>query len=63
MAKLEDERQPRSYPHGSGDRNASSPTGEQRMPVHDGGAERKAPLDRGSGPAPSAPDAGSTDPA
>lgn len=36
-------REQRTYPHGSGDRNAWSPTGEKRMPKHDGGTQRVAP--------------------
>lgn len=32
--------QPREYPHGSGDRNAWSPTGKDRMPVRGGGQQR-----------------------
>lgn len=32
--------QPRSYPHGSGDRNAWSPVGDDRMPRRGGGAQR-----------------------
>lgn len=38
------EREDRSYPHGSGDRNAWTPSGDKgRMPRHDGGARRDAP--------------------
>jgi|GEM_PF-1135000 len=41
--RLERDRQPRTYPHGSGDRNAWSPTGKERMPRHEGGTQREAP--------------------
>ena len=42
MARQQDEdRQKRSYPHGSGDRNAWSPFGKERMPIHEGGTQRK----------------------
>lgn len=37
------EREQRSYPHGSGDRNAFSPTRKDPMPRHEGGTQRKAP--------------------
>lgn len=37
------EREQREYPHGSGDRNAFSPTREDPMPRHEGGTQRKAP--------------------
>lgn len=37
------DREQRSYPHGSGDRNAWSPTREEPMPRHEGGTQRKAP--------------------
>ncbi len=37
------DRQPREYPHGSGDRNAFSPTRDDPMPRHEGGTQRKAP--------------------
>lgn len=33
-------REHREYPHGSGDRNTWSPTGDDRMPVHGGGEQR-----------------------
>lgn len=36
-------REQRPYPHGSGDRNAFSPTRKDPMPRHDGGTQRKAP--------------------
>lgn len=36
-------RRKRDYPHGSGDRNSWSPTGTQRMPIHEGGTQRDAP--------------------
>lgn len=36
-------RRKRDYPHGSGDRNSWSPTGGQRMPIHEGGTQRDAP--------------------
>lgn len=36
-------REPREYPHGSGDRNAFSPTRDDPMPRHEGGSQRKAP--------------------
>ena len=39
------EREQRSYPHGSGDRNSFSPFGKDRMPRHDGGTQRHAPPD------------------
>ena len=38
-------REQREYPHGSGDRNSFSPFGKDRMPVHEGGAQRHAPPD------------------
>lgn len=38
-------RESREYPHGSGDRNAWSPFGKERMPIHEGGAQREAPTD------------------
>lgn len=31
----------REYPHGTGDRNAWSPTGTSRMPLHRGGTQRE----------------------
>ena len=37
------EREERSYPHGTGDRNAWSPTRDEPMPVHEGGTQRKSP--------------------
>lgn len=37
------EREQRPYPHGSGDRNAWSPTRKDPMPRHEGGTQRKAP--------------------
>ena len=37
------DREPREYPHGSGDRNAFQPTRDDPMPRHDGGTQRKAP--------------------
>ncbi|MDH5830178.1 hypothetical protein QFW80_06555 [Luteimonas sp. M1R5S18] len=37
------EREQRSYPHGSGDRNSWSPFGKDRMPIHEGGTQRHAP--------------------
>lgn len=37
------EREPREYPHGSGDRNAFSPSRTDPMPLHEGGTQRKAP--------------------
>lgn len=38
------EREERSYGHGSGDRNAWSPTGDKgRMPRHEGGTQRDSP--------------------
>jgi hypothetical protein len=37
------DREERSYPHGSGDRNAWSPTRKDPMPKHEGGTQRKAP--------------------
>lgn len=37
------EREPREYPHGSGDRNAFPPTRKDPMPRHEGGTQRKAP--------------------
>ena len=40
---LDQDRRKRTYPHGSGDRNAWSPTGKDRMPIHEGGTERDAP--------------------
>ncbi len=48
------ERERREYPHGSGDRNSFSPFGKDRMPVHEGGAQRHAP------PGPDAQDGGSS---
>lgn len=42
-------REERPYPHGTGDRNAWSPTREDPMPVHEGGTQRKAPPGRGKG--------------
>lgn len=39
------ERERREYPHGSGDRNSFSPFGKDRMPRHEGGAQRHAPPD------------------
>ena len=39
------EREQREYPHGSGDRNSFSPFGKDRMPRHEGGAQRHAPPD------------------
>ena len=39
------DREPRAYPHGSGDRNSFSPFGKDRMPRHEGVAERHAPPD------------------
>lgn len=38
-------REQRPYPHGSGDRNAWSPTRKDPMPMHEGGTQRKAPPD------------------
>ena len=38
-------REQRPYPHGSGDRNAFSPTRKDPMPRHEGGTQRKAPTD------------------
>ena len=37
------DREPREYPHGSGDRNAFDPTRKDPMPRHEGGSQRKAP--------------------
>ncbi|GGK06971.1 hypothetical protein [Luteimonas terricola] len=37
------DREERSYPHSSGDRNAWSPTRKDPMPKHEGGTQRKAP--------------------
>ncbi len=34
------EREQRPYPHGSGDRNAWSPTRKDPMPRHEGGTQR-----------------------
>lgn len=42
------EREQRSYPHGSGDRNSFSPFGKDRMPRHEGGTQRHAPPDPGA---------------
>lgn len=39
------DRRKRTYPHGSGDRNAWSTEGEDRMPRHEGGTQRVAPPD------------------
>jgi hypothetical protein len=41
----EPDRASREYPHGSGDRNAWSPFGKDRMPIHEGGSQRDAPTD------------------
>ncbi|MGY0611680.1 MULTISPECIES: hypothetical protein [unclassified Luteimonas] len=44
------EREERSYAHGSGDRNAWSPTGDKgRMPRHEGGTQRDAPPEPSGG--------------
>lgn len=49
------DRADREYPHGSGDRNAWAPFGEERMPRHHGGTQREpvdeAPEDAGDTPA------------
>ncbi|MGY1457463.1 hypothetical protein ACW5F0_02265 [Luteimonas sp. A534] len=37
------DREQRPHPHGSGDRNAWSPTRKDPMPKHEGGTQRKAP--------------------
>ena len=44
------DREPRSYPHGTGDRNAWATTGEDRMPIHEGGTQRQAPPAPEAGP-------------
>ena len=49
------EREQRSYPHGSGDRNSFSPFGKDRTPRHEGGTQRHAP------PAPDGETDGETD--
>lgn len=43
------EREPREYPHGSGDRNAFEPTRDDPMPRHEGGTQRKAPPEPDAG--------------
>lgn len=42
-------REERPYPHGSGDRNAWSPTRKEPMPLHEGGTQRKLPPEPGDG--------------
>lgn len=37
------DREPRSYPHGTGDRNAWSHSDKDPMPIHEGGTQRQAP--------------------
>lgn len=42
-------REDRPYPHGTGDRNAWSPTRKDPMPLHGGGTQRKTPPEPDAG--------------